>query len=116
MSYIDRVQEKAERAGFCCMAKATAPRDPCPWHPDPPKVELTTEKVKRVERIADRILSAEQGTCALCGQEMIRTPDDAWHPWTVEKACPPEVRMNGMSLSEWGTPGRPGREHFRSAT
>lgn len=63
------------------------------------------------------------GTCALCGQVLILTADDCWHPWDVEKACPTEPLDPTMSTPEsaaaWGAfraaglaPGRPGREHF----
>lgn len=53
---------------------------------------------------------AEQGTCSLCGQEMIRWGDDAWHPAKVSIACPPEVGMFGFP--KWGRAGRPGVEYF----
>jgi hypothetical protein len=66
---------------------------------------------------------AEVGTCDLCGQELIRTADDCWHPYDVERACPPQPDDPKMSTPEsfdaWQTfyasglrPGRPGREHF----
>lgn len=55
------------------------------------------------------------GICALCGQEMISTENDAWHPWDVEQACPPEIDEQGVTVPQWGGFGRPGREHFRPA-
>lgn len=65
----------------------------------------------------------EVGTCDLCGQEMVRTPDDCWHPFNVRRACPPEPpSMRGGdpgAIAAWQEfhaaglrPGRPGREHF----
>ena len=67
---------------------------------------------------------AEVGTCALCGQEMIRTADDCWHPWDVKVACPPEPgpmmesKENSLAWMDFYNkglrPGRPGREHFRA--
>jgi hypothetical protein len=67
----------------------------------------------------------EVGTCALCGQEMIRTADDCWHPYDVATACPPEPgpmtesRENFNAWQEFYAsglrPGRPGREHFTAA-
>ena len=58
----------------------------------------------------------EVGVCALCGQELIRTADDCWHPWDVARACPPEPR-GPAALSDWyaagNRTGRPGREHWR---
>jgi hypothetical protein len=67
---------------------------------------------------------AEVGTCALCGQTMIRTDDDCWHPYNVKKACPPELQWrfpgDPDAVAAWQElrakgirPGRPGREHFR---
>lgn len=68
---------------------------------------------------------AEVGICDLCGQEMIRTADDCWHPWSVGTACPPEPGRMSESRENheaWQAfyanglrPGRPGREHFRAA-
>lgn len=58
--------------------------------------------------------ACEKGTCVLCGQEMLRTADDCWHPYYVERACPPESAGGGFPQPEWGKPGRPGREHFRA--
>ena len=64
---------------------------------------------------------AELGTCDLCGQKMIRTADDCWHPWNVAKACPPEPSSVPFDAEGWaafraaGLAGhRPGREHFRT--
>lgn len=59
----------------------------------------------------------EEGTCDLCGQYMIRTPDDCWHPYNVERACPPEPPgLDHAAWSEWyregNRPLRPGRQHF----
>lgn len=60
---------------------------------------------------------AEEGTCGLCGQVMIRTEDDCWHPYDVAKACPPEPPSSDpVAYSQWRAAGnqslRPGREHF----
>jgi hypothetical protein len=57
------------------------------------------------------------GTCDLCGQKLIRTATDCWHPWNVERACPPEFPLspehpNGIAFGDGY--GRPGREHFVS--
>lgn len=52
------------------------------------------------------------GTCKACGQEMIQTEDDCWHPWNIETACPPEHHDQGFAVPEWGRFGRPGREYF----
>ena len=67
---------------------------------------------------------AEVGVCALCGQEMIRTADDCWHPSDVERACPPEpgrMTESRENFEAWQRfyasglrCGRPGREHFRA--
>lgn len=63
---------------------------------------------------------AELGTCDLCGQKMIRTAADCWHPYNVEKACPPEPRGDSLAYGEWimagNRTGRPGREHFVAAS
>lgn len=57
------------------------------------------------------------GTCKLCGQEMVLTKDDCWHPWNVPTACPPEPAKD--DYEGWQKfyraglrSGRPGREHF----
>lgn len=59
---------------------------------------------------------AEVGHCALCGQELIRTADDCWHPHSVPKACP-EQPQGMRELIDWfqagNRTGRPGREHWR---
>ena len=67
---------------------------------------------------------AVEGTCALCGQVMVRDGDDAWHPWNVERACPPEpgpMNESRENFDAWQAfyaaglrTGRPGVEHFRS--
>lgn len=58
----------------------------------------------------------EEGTCSRCGQTMLRTASDAWHPYTVKEACPPEIDKDGVTVPEWGGYGRPGREYFVPAT
>lgn len=66
---------------------------------------------------------AELGTCDICGQEMIRTADDCWHPYTITKACPPEppsgANFDPDAWRDWRAAGndhnRPGREHFVAA-
>lgn len=53
----------------------------------------------------------EVGVCALCGQQLLRTADDCWHPWTAATACPPEP-----PLHKWPAgfrSGRPGRDNWR---
>lgn len=76
------------------------------------------------QRLAD-LRSLDQGTCALCGQFMVKgsvlgSPVDAWHPdGTDAAACPnlpdPAEDWNGYALAVnlGATPGRPGLEHFR---
>ncbi len=59
------------------------------------------------------MLEIQEGTCALCEQRMLRTDSDAWHPWNVEKACPPEIDDNGVTVPKWGSFGRPGMEYFK---
>lgn len=61
----------------------------------------------------------EVGVCALCGQELIRTVDDCWHPYTVARACPPEPPTGARGeWLRWKRAGnrslRPGREHWRA--
>lgn len=69
---------------------------------------------------------AEVGSCDLCGQKMIRTADDCWHPWNVTVACPaqPEERLGATADGDrrWREfyaaglrTGRPGRDHFLPA-
>lgn len=58
---------------------------------------------------------AQSGVCDLCGQELILTDDDCWHPFNVEKACPPETHEGGLVTTAFGTFFRPGREHWRPA-
>lgn len=64
--------------------------------------------------------AAEAGTCGLCGQEMIRTAADCWHPHYVARVCPPEPSSDPFDAEGWRAfrlagldNGRPGREHFR---
>lgn len=61
------------------------------------------------------------GTCDLCHQVMLKAsdPDDAWHPATVERACPPEPSTDPYDVRGWQEfinagyrTGRPGLEHF----
>lgn len=63
----------------------------------------------------ETVEGGERGVCALCGQEMLRanSDGDAWHPWSVLAACPPEDDRRGFTSAVWGTSFRPGREHFR---
>lgn len=62
---------------------------------------------------------AERGVCALCGQELIRTADDCWHPYTVARACPPEPPGTSVEWIVWSQAGnqslRPGRENWRAS-
>lgn len=60
---------------------------------------------------------AELGRCVECGQELVLTADDCWHPFTVKRACPPEVWTGGVWRGVvWGEgPGRPGRDKWRKA-
>lgn len=56
---------------------------------------------------------AQVGTCTSCGQQLILTPDDCWHPYNVAVACPPEIDTGkGWPEPQWGRFGRPGREYF----
>lgn len=66
-------------------------------------------------------MAAQVGTCALCGQQMIKDVDpvDAWHPYGVEFACPPEPSSTPYDVEGWQRfhdlglrPGRPGLEYF----
>jgi hypothetical protein len=64
-------------------------------------------------------VAGEIGSCNLCGQVMIRTEDDCWHPYYVAKACPPEpssVPWDAEGWRKFSAAGlatlRPGREHF----
>lgn len=59
---------------------------------------------------------AEEGTCDLCGQRMLRTSSgECWHPYNVERACPPEPE-DPADYGTWCAAGnrtlRPGAEHF----
>jgi hypothetical protein len=68
------------------------------------------------------VTTVEVGSCDLCGQEMLRTADDCWHPYNVAKACPPEPGPMMESRENWEAwqkfyadelhPLRPGRRHF----
>lgn len=54
----------------------------------------------------------EVGVCALCGQQLLRTADDCWHPHSeTARACPPEPPLLERPPGFRG--GRPGREHWR---
>lgn len=57
-------------------------------------------------------MNVKLGTCTACKQEMIQTDTDCWHPWNVEKACPPEIFVNNLWIPAWGSVGRPGRDFF----
>lgn len=57
------------------------------------------------------------GICNLCRQQMLYDPrnGDAWHPWDVERACPPEPKTfeGWQDFARAGLrPGRPGAQHF----
>lgn len=41
--------------------------------------------------------TASLGSCSVCGQQLILTVDDCWHPWDTEKPC---------AASPYGRPGR----------
>ena len=61
--------------------------------------------------------NVEIGICDLCGQEMLKTADDAWHPWNVERECPPTPAMTDFDgWREFNAKGlrigRPGAQHF----
>jgi hypothetical protein len=63
------------------------------------------------------VSTAQVGSCALCGQELILDGDDCWHPYTVAVACPPEPPSSDfVAYQAWRAAGnqslRPGREHF----
>lgn len=75
-------------------------------------------------RIVD-LRALTRGTCALCGQPMVRgsldgAPDDAWHPDTFDAAQCPRMPDPGKDWQAYAlavnlglTPGHPGAEHFR---
>lgn len=68
-----------------------------------------------------RLRSTDRGTCALCGQLMIRdATGDAWHPTgALTTPCPvlPDPQRDweayAAAINTGLEPGRPGREHFR---
>lgn len=54
------------------------------------------------------------GVCSECGQKLLLTADDCWHPYTVERACPPNILVNGVQRPAWGEGfGRPGRDKWQ---
>lgn len=64
-------------------------------------------------------MTALPGVCDLCGQELLLTDDDCWHPYTVLEACPPEPPS--ADVAAWQElhraghrTGRPGRQHWRA--
>lgn len=59
-------------------------------------------------------LALDVGECDLCGQDLLRTSSDCWHPWTVERACPPEPPLHAWPPGFRS--GRPGRDHWRPRT
>ena len=70
--------------------------------------------------MTEDVVSAMEGHCDLCKQVMVRAGDDAWHPHTVKRACPPEPSTTPYDGPGWKAfweqglaPGRPGVEHFR---
>lgn len=74
-------------------------------------------------RVAD-LRAVEHGTCALCGQAMVRgsvegRPVDAWHPDPDHARACPVIPEPGTDPAGWSlainlglTPGHPGAEHF----
>ena len=58
------------------------------------------------------------GTCVDCGQQLLLTEEDCWHPHNVDRACPPEP-TEILALMAWYEAGnrtlRPGREKWRPA-
>lgn len=95
-----------------CQAPAGTP---CYGHLDRPHGDR--------ERVAD-LRALEHGTCALCGQPMVRgsvedAPVDAWHHLPEDAAaCPrfpdPHQDWNGYAtmINLGLSPGHPGVEHF----
>lgn len=75
------------------------------------------------QRTAD-LHALEQGTCALCGQFMVRgsvegAPPDAWHPDPADAAACPPIPSPEDNYEAWATavnlgltPGHPGIEQF----
>lgn len=73
------------------------------------------------------LAAIEEGTCARCGQTMLRATradgqvEDVWHPHDVPRACPEQptdpIDADPAAWSRWyaagNKPGRPGFEHFR---
>jgi hypothetical protein len=56
---------------------------------------------------------AKVGTCKACGQQLLLTKDDCWHPHTVAVACPPEVDLGfSVKVPMWGGFLRPGAVLF----
>jgi len=77
------------------------------------------ERGARLSRDAAAERDAELGTCDVCGQVLLRTADDCWHPWNVLRACPPEPSTVPWDIKGWLdfraaglSSHRPGREHF----
>lgn len=105
---------------------------PCPDCGVPTGVECQTSIDYLTGAHADRRRTAdlralEHGTCALCGQPMVRgtvegSPADAWHPdETDAAACPPipdpRTDWNGYAeaVNAAALHGHPGLEHFTPA-
>lgn len=88
-------------------------RTDLPARPAAPPLENTLQSREPAGGVPAKV---EVGTCDLCGQEMLRTADDCWHPYTVARACPPEPPGASPESTAWANAGnrtgRPGREHF----
>lgn len=54
------------------------------------------------------------GVCNMCGQELLLSEDDCWHPHTIATPCPPEALRKFYGENAWRDfrPGRPGRERW----
>lgn len=82
----------------------------------PPRIRTTTPPTTRPVWLepSSRVIVDERldvGVCALCGQALLRTADDCWHPHTVVRACPPEPPL--ADRPPGFRTGRPGRDQWR---
>jgi len=82
------------------------------------KDDLHSTPVHGIAALKASANEGEVGHCDLCKQEMIRTPNDCWHPVGTVFPCPPEPAYEGNEreylawLDAGNVSRRPGREHF----
>lgn len=88
-----------------------------------PEVTAAAQLAQGRARAAEDTLATggnavEVGACDLCGQELLRSINDCWHPWNVGTACPPEPPSGTTAWIDWyqagNRTGRPGPEHWRA--